>query len=151
VPAVNSPLNGPYDVALDSLGNIYIAEFNRVRRIGRDGIITTIAGAEDQGPATDGPAKAARFRNIFAITVDRSGNVYLADTNNHVIRKLATGTVTTIAGNGASRYSCSEQFHVGETKAATTVDLMSPNGLAVTSSGELYVSNGDCILRLTPR
>jgi hypothetical protein len=139
-------------VALDSLGNVYIAEFNRVRKVARDGLITTVAGAEDQGPASDVSAKAARFRNIFALTVDRAGNVYVCDTNNHVIRKISvTGTVVTIAGSGASRYSCSDQFHPGESKPATTVDLISPNGLTLSQTGELYVSNGDCILRLVLR
>jgi len=150
--AVNTPLNGPYDVAADSLGNVYIAEFNRIRKVGRDGLITTIAGGEEQGSASDGPAKAARFRNIYALTVDRAGNVYVCDTNNHVVRKIsAAGVVATIAGNGASRYSCSEQLHPGESKPAMALDLRAPSGVAISPGGDVYVSNGDCIVRLTPR
>jgi sugar lactone lactonase YvrE len=150
--AVNTPLNGPYDVAVDAPGNVYIAEFNRIRKVGREGLITTIAGGEEQGSASDGPAKAARFRNVFALTVDRAGNVYACDTNNHVVRRIsAAGVIATIAGNGASRYSCSEQLHPGESKPAMALDLRAPGGVAVSSSGEVYVSNGDCIVRLTPR
>jgi hypothetical protein len=150
--AVSAPLNGPYGVAADSLGNVYIAEFNRIRKVGRDGLINTIAGGEEQGSASDGAAKAARFRNIYALVVDRAGNVYVCDTNNHVVRRIsAAGVVATIAGNGASRYSCSEQLRPGESKPAMTMDLRAPSGVAISPGGDVSVSNGDCIVRLTPR
>ena len=97
-------------VALDGAGNLYYAEPNghRVRRLGTDGIVRTIAGVQGvAGFAGDGgPATAARLNTPSDVAVDAAGRVYIADTGNHRIRVVETdGTIRTIAGDGVAQTS----------------------------------------------
>jgi len=83
--------SGPLDVAVDAQGNVYVADTanHRIRKITPDGAVTTLAGSGTPGNA-DGPATEARFRGPEEVTVDSAGNVYVADTGNHRIRKIVT-------------------------------------------------------------
>ena len=96
---------GPYGVAVDSAGNFYIADTgnHRIRKVDSTGTITTIAGSRARGFGGDeGPATTARLAFPYGVAVDSAGNLYIADTGNHRIRKVdSTGTITTVAGTGA--------------------------------------------------
>ncbi len=199
-PATEAQLYSPHDVALDSVGNMYIADTNNhcIRKVGVDGIITTVAGtpgspdysgdgekATDaqldmpQGVAADitgepslkkmfyisdtnnhcirevnpggiintvagtgffgdggdgGPATSARLYNPQGLFVESSGNIYIADTNNHRIRKVESGTIDTIAGNGSQEYS-------GDGGLATSAGLKNPRGVFVDNAGNIFIAD----------
>jgi len=103
--ATKSSLNLPESVAFDAAGNMYIAEFgaHRVRKITTAGIISTIAGTGVSGYSGDGgPAKSATLQFPLGVAVDKTGNVYISDSGNLVIRKVdTTGTITTFATNAS--------------------------------------------------
>src|SRR5271157_399014 len=91
-PATHASLNVPSGLALDSSGNLYIAdEFNnRIRKVGTDGVITTIAGDGVPGSGGDGgPAVSASLSDPCSVAVDKAGNLYIADTLSHRVRKIA--------------------------------------------------------------
>lgn len=108
-PATAAQLLGPNDVAVDAGGNVYIADTfnNRIRRVAPDGIISTVAGNDSWGFSGDGgPAVKASLNGPYGVTVDATGNLYIADTNNHRIRRVSpSGVITTVAGNGRPGYS----------------------------------------------
>jgi len=138
-PAVFGLLNLPSGVVRDNAGNTYIAENynNRVREVSASGVITTIAGTGASGFSGDlGPATTAQLNAPEGLALDGSGNLYIADGNNHRVRKLDTsGNISTVAGNGTC---CA--FN-GDGAAATSADIGTPYGLAVDSSGNLYLSD----------
>ncbi len=107
--ATNAQLSGAYDVAVDSVGNIYIADVvnNRIRKITTDGIIRTIAGTGTAGYNGDGiPATAAHLNAPYSVTVDDTGNVYIGDAYNFRIRRIDTfGIIHTLIGTGTSGFS----------------------------------------------
>jgi streptogramin lyase len=97
--------NYPFGVATDSVGNVYIADTNNhaIRKITPAEEITTLAGTAGTEGHADGTGADARFREPFGLATDTSGNVYVADTNNHTIRKITSaGVVTTLAGTAGS-------------------------------------------------
>ena len=101
-PAANSQLGGPRGIAVDSAGNVYIADSyaNRVRKVS-NGVITTVAGNGTQGFSGDnGPATSAQLAQPFGLAVDSGGNLYIADWGNSRIREVSNGVITTVAGNG---------------------------------------------------
>jgi trimeric autotransporter adhesin len=103
-PATSAELNGVMGVAADAAGNVYIADTqnNRIRKVS-NGVITTIAGNGFLGYSGDGgPATSARLNQPFGVAVDASGNVYIADSENYVVRKVSNGVITTFAGNGTN-------------------------------------------------
>lgn len=137
-PAIQAALNIPKDVAVDREGNVYIADFynHRVRRVGGDGIITTIAGTGMPGYGGDGgPAIQANLRGPNGITVDAKGNVYIADTGNDRIRRVGVdGIIATVAGNGTWGFA-------GDRGLATRATLAGPCGIVVDPGGTMYISD----------
>ena len=138
-PAVRSQLREPRGVAVDGAGNLYIADTqnNRIRKVDSTGTITTVAGTGQYGFSGDGgPATAAQLANPHSVTVDGSGNLYIADGNNHRIRKVdSTGTITTVAGMGFG-------FISGDGRPATAARLDNPRGVALDRAGNLYIADG---------
>ena len=105
--------NFPSGVAVDSTGNVYVADtYNcTIRKVTPDGVVTTLAGVAETPGSADGTGRAARFSNPTGVAVDSAGNVYVADTGNNTIRKVtAGGVVTTLAGNALSLTSGVTQF-----------------------------------------
>ena len=126
--------NGPTGVAVDGSGNIYVADFSnhRIRKITVSGSVTTLAGSGSAGFA-NGQGTAASFNGPAGVAVDVSGNVYVADHNNHRIRKItASGNVTTLAGSGSAGFSN------GQGAAAS---FNSPHSVAVDGGGNVYVAD----------
>jgi len=137
-PATSAGVNWPTGVALDSSGNLYVAETAgmMIRKVTPGGTISTAAGAGTAGYTGDGgAATAAQLKNPQGVAVDSSGNLYLADTSNNVIRKVtAAGTISTVAGTGAAGFS-------GDGGAATGARLNQPGSVAVDSAGNLYIAD----------
>jgi uncharacterized protein (TIGR03437 family) len=137
-PAVFGFLNQPAAVARDNAGNTYIADTNnnRVRKIAANGTIATVAGTGAAGYSGDGAAASAQLSGPRGLALDASGSLYIADTNNHRVRKVdSSGNISTVAGNG---YCCG---YTGDGGAATSAQIGSPYGLAVDTSGNLYFSD----------
>lgn len=138
-PATNGELYLPYGTAVDTAGNVYIADYynHAIRKVSTSGIMTTIAGvlgipgvAGDGGPATSG-----LLNSPTAVAVDPVGNVFIADYNNCRIREVnaATGIITTVAGNSACNYS-------GD-GIATSVAIGYPQGIAVDANDNFFIGD----------
>ncbi len=141
-PATAADLSGAYGVAVDSSGNLFIADPNNnvVREVSAaTGLISTIAGNGTAGYSGDGgPATAAELNQPLSVAVDKSGNLFIADTKNSVVRELdlATGVITTYAGDGNSGIS-------GDGGPAAAAELVSPATVAVDKSGNLFIADVD--------
>ncbi len=138
--AINATLNYPNGVSLDANGKLYIADAlnNRIRMIDLNtNIITTVAGNGNAGYSGDiGPAIFAELNIPEGLYAEPSGNVYIADEINNVIRKLdaLAGTIVTIAGNGSAGYS-------GDNGLATNARLNQPNGVYEDNANNLYIAD----------
>src|SRR5580692_1719337 len=137
--ATKAELYDPKGIAVDSAGNVYFADAGngRVRRVS-NGVITTVAG---NGPfdysGDNGPALNAGLGNIHGLAADSAGNLYIADLDNQVIRKVANGVITTVAGNGTVGFS-------GDNGPATNAQLNSAFtslSVGVDSAGNLYIAD----------
>ena len=137
-PEGEEPLSRDRGVAVDEAGNVYIANIynNYVRRVDANETVTIIAGTKEPGFGGDGgPAAEAQLSFPADVTVDKAGNVYVADTGNHRIRRIdATGKITTIAGTGEPGFS-------GDGGLAAEAKLASPYALALDGAGNLYVAD----------
>jgi uncharacterized protein (TIGR03437 family) len=139
-PALLATLYQPFAVAVDASGNFYIADTvnYRVRKVSALGTISTIAGNQFYKYGGDGgPATAASLNSPLGLAADSAGSLYIADTQNHRVRKVSrAGIMTTVAGTGAPGYS-------GDGVAATTAKLKSPKGVALDAAGNLYICDSD--------
>ncbi len=137
-PAVDATLNRPFEVRLDSRGNIYIVDYgnNRIRKITADGIIRTVAGSGEIGRQGDGgPATDADLGRPFGIFIDSRDRLLIADTDNHLIRRIdEAGVIDTIAGTGQAGYT-------GDGGPATDAPFNAPQALFVDTSGRIYVND----------
>ena len=143
--ATAATLYRPNGIAVDNIGNVYVCDFenNRIRIINSTGTINTLAGTGTAGFMGDGgPASAAELYLPFGVAVDRNRNVYIADGQNNRIRKVsATGTISTVAGNGTGGYA-------GDGMAANTAEINNPEGVAVDTFGNLFIcDNGNSRIR----
>jgi len=137
----------PLGVAVDRDGNVYVAEFanNTIRKISPQGSVSTLAGSAGNPGWRDGVGDNAHFRNPWAVAVDKSGNVLVADKDNFVIRKITPdGRVSTLAGKPGE-----PGFHDGPAGSARFKD---PRGVAVDGSGNVYVADtaNNAVRRITP-
>jgi len=138
-PATSASLRFVHGIALDGAGNLFIADsgHHRVRKVSAlTGIITTLAGGDQSSFLGDeGPATAALLNAPLASAVDVSGNVYIADTENHRVRKVdvKTGNIATFAGTG-------EETFAGDGGPATAAAFVGPSGIAFDSAGNVYVA-----------
>ena len=139
-PAIEAQLDAPIGVAVDGSGIVYVADAlnYRIRRIGPDGTISTFAGTGVSGDGGDGgPATGAQLDIPIGVAVDAEGNVYVADLDNHRIRRIGpNGTISTFAGTGESGYG-------GDGGAAVDARLADPWDVAVDAEGNVYVADGD--------
>jgi sugar lactone lactonase YvrE len=144
-PATAAQLYGPYGVAVDAAGNLFIADtLNvRIRKVTPAGVISTVAGNGSSGFSGDGgPATAAQLAGpdqrgyaSSGVAVDAAGNLFIADTYNNRIRKVtAAGIISTVAGNGSAGFS-------GDGGPATAAQLGGPSGVAVDAAGNLFIAD----------
>jgi len=151
-PATAARLSSPSAVAVDGAGNLFIADTlnHRIRKVTPDGVIGTVAGIGGSGPGgfgfsgDGGPATAARLNSPSAVAVDGAGNLFIADRNNHRIRKVTPdGVIGTVAGTGTSGFS-------GDGGPATAAQIASPTSVAVDGAGNLFVATSNRIRKITP-
>jgi sugar lactone lactonase YvrE len=134
--AVSAELNYPTDVAVDSSGNLYICDYgnDRIRKVS-GGKISLIAGNGTRGYLGDGgAATSAELHLPQGVAVDSSGNLFIADTGNHRVRKVSGGTIATVAGNGTAGYA-------GDGGAATSAELNTPTDVKADSLGNLFIAD----------
>ena len=133
--------NYPGGVAVDGSGNVFVADTGNytIRKITADGDVTTLAGSAGSNGSANGTGSAARFGSSryggpYGVAADNSGNVFVADTGNHTIRKItADGVVTTLAGTAGSIGSADGTGSVAR--------FYSPHGVAVDGSGNVFVAD----------
>jgi uncharacterized protein (TIGR03437 family) len=142
--AASAQLNVPIGVAVDSSGNLYIADFgnSRVRKVSASGTISTVAGNGSAGYSGDGgQAASAQLNGPQGVAVDAAGDLYIADTENNVVREVTPdGLIATVAGNGLAGYA-------GDGVPATSTQVGNPVGVAVDAAGDIYIVDGSARVR----
>ncbi len=151
-PGAEARFYWPFNVTADANGNIFVAEpqMNLVRRIATGGIVTTLAGFAAEiptivgglapGGSADGAGQDARFYGPFAVACDRHGNVFVADSGNHTIRRITPqGVVSTLAGSA---------LEIGSADGVgAAARFKSPSAIAVSDTGDVYVADGYALVR----
>jgi hypothetical protein len=155
--APQAGLAHPHAIFVTPAGEVYIAETanHRIRKIGADGVVITVAGNGRPGFSGDGgPAISASLNYPKGVAVDAAGNVLIADTHNHRIRKVDTaGVITTVAGNGAA--GPTYYFPPAEPDAycpidGTTISVPLPENIFTDAAGSLHFGDGRQIWKLGP-
>jgi uncharacterized protein (TIGR03437 family) len=141
-PATSAQLSDPLGIAVDAGGNLYIADFNRVRLVSNL-TISTVAGNGSAGYQGDGGvATAAELATPNGVAVDSSGNLYIADTGNNRVRMVSGGIVTTVVGSGTYGFT-------GSNGNATSATLGAPSSVTADFSGNLYITDAYRVLKVT--
>ncbi len=132
----NARLNTPFGVGVDRDGNVYVADTlnEAIRKITPDGTVSRFAGAIGLGGNTNGTGASARFFRPTALTVDNSGNILVADTGNHTIRKLTSAAVSSTVAGGGGNFGSNDGI-------STSARFSQPRGLGIDSKGNLYVAD----------
>lgn len=138
-PALLASLNDPFGLAVDAAGSVYISdsENSRIRRVdSATGMITTFAGTGSFGYSGDGgAATSARLARPYGLALDVNGSLFIADSSNNVIRRIAAdGVITTVAGNNRGTFA-------GDGGPATSASLSSPYAVAFDSAGAMYIAD----------
>ena len=145
--ATATRLSSPYGLVADAANNVYISDYtnNVVYKVTDGGIISTIAGNDTAGYKGDGgPAVNARLNHPLGLTLDAANNLYIADAVNNVIRKvnLASGIITTVAGNGyGAGLSLGHGKYTGDGGAATAASLNYPTSVAIDYTGNMFIAD----------
>ncbi len=131
---VDATFTDPRGMATDAEGNIYVIDKTTIRKVTQSGVVTTIAGKSDEVGSTDETGINARFNAPQSLATDAAGNVYVADSENHTIRKVTpAGRVTTFAGKAATE---------GTTDGVgTNARFRQPDGIAFDAAGNVYVAD----------
>jgi DNA-binding beta-propeller fold protein YncE len=133
-PATSSRLGNPSGIAVDSAGNVYFGDGNRVLKVTSGGTLSVFAGTGASGTPTAGPATSSDLASVASVAVDSSGNVYIADADGAVIVKVTPGgTLSIFAGTGSQG--------TATPGPAIDSDLLYPQGVGVDSSGNVYISD----------
>jgi uncharacterized protein (TIGR03437 family) len=154
-PATDAQLGQPSGLAIDRSGNLYIADvtFNVIRKVSVSGIITTVAGIASTEPGFSGdggPATSAKLALPWTIALDLNDNLFIADSLNFRIRRVSIdGRIVTVAGNGTRDREEKGSLDSGP---ATSIELFTPNGIALDDRGNLFISDGGfpVIRKVTP-
>ena len=138
-PATDATFKGVSDIAIDSAGDIFVADQfnNKIRKVdGKTGIVTTVAGTHMGSNGDDGPATKAQLNMPNSVAVDAAGNIYISDFGNNKIRKVdaKTGTISTIAGDG-------KEGKKGDDGPAASAEIDQPGTILVTSNGDIYFAD----------
>ena len=132
--ATSAHLTGPTGVAVDAAGNLYIADTGNGRiRLVSKGVINTVAGGGTSF-GDNGPATSALLSFPYGLAVDPAGNLYISDPGSDRVRKIVNGVIFTVAGNGSTGFS-------GDYGTAVSAQLFDPQGVAVDSAGNLYITD----------
>ncbi len=146
--ALNASIGYPASVAFDTAGDTYIADAysSQIFKVDTTGNLTIVAGNGTAGYSGDGgPATSAALNNPEAVFVDGSGNIFIADTNNCLIREVSGGNISTVAGNAALAERCG---YAGDGGPATGAQLYDPFGIFVDGSGNIFIADTDnCLIR----
>lgn len=139
-PALAARLSGPFDVAFDAQGNLYVSDTtnDRIVRVdGKNTLLTVVGGNGTKGFSGDGgPATEAQLNEPYGLAIDGDGRIYFADRLNRRVRRVdaKTGAISTVAGDGSKTFS-------GDGGPATAAGLAEPNGVALDGKGKLYIAD----------
>ncbi len=143
-PAIAAGVDQPETVVVDSSGNLFISTYSQVRKVDNHGNISTVAGSPGvQGFSGDGSPAAAALLNLpLGMALDAADNLYIADSNNHRIRKVSGGTISTVAGSGpVCTHPCNPGSFGGDGGPATAANLAFPYDVAFDGAGNMIIAD----------